>query len=54
MESKNLNQMSVNIPNFNGPLGSSGWQKHKVNLAEISVAKLADQFLEFVKNNKPY
>ena len=54
MESKNLNQMSVNIPNFNGPLEVllDLAKTQKVNLAEISVAKLADQFLEFVKNNK--
>ena len=54
MESKNLNQMSINIPNFNGPLEVllDLAKAQKVNLAEISVAKLADQFLEFVKNNK--
>ena len=54
MESKNLNQMSINIPNFNGPLEVllNLAKAQKVNLAEISVAKLADQFLEFVKNNK--
>ena len=27
-------------------------KSQKVNLAEISITKLADQFLEFIKNNK--
>tara|TARA_B100001121_G_scaffold273392_1_gene260482 strand:- start:7722 stop:8456 length:735 start_codon:yes stop_codon:yes gene_type:complete len=54
MESKNLNQISVNIPNYNGPLEIllDLAKTQKVDLAEISIAKLADQFLEFIKQNK--
>jgi segregation and condensation protein A len=54
MESKNLNQISVNIPNYNGPLEVllDLAKSQKVDLAEISITKLADQFLEFIKNNK--
>ena len=52
MES-NVNQISVNIPNYTGP-----WEvlldlakTQKVNLAEISITLLADQFLEFIKKH---
>ena len=53
MESK-ANQISINIPNYNGPLEVllDLAKSQKVNLAEISITKLADQFLEFIKNNK--
>ncbi len=54
MESKNLNQISIDIPNYNGPLeillGLAKTQK--VDLAEISITKLADQFLEFIKKHE--
>ena len=48
------NQISINIPNYNGPLEVllDLAKSQKVNLAEISITKLADQFLEFIKNNK--
>ena len=48
------NQISINIPNFSGPLELllDLAKSQKVNLAEISITKLADQFLEFIKNNK--
>tara|TARA_B100000989_G_scaffold7712_1_gene5350 strand:+ start:1812 stop:2546 length:735 start_codon:yes stop_codon:yes gene_type:complete len=54
MESINKNQISINIPNYNGPLEVllDLAKSQKVDLAEISITKLADQFLEFIKNNK--
>ncbi len=54
MESNNINQISVNIPNYNGPLEVllDLAKSQKVDLAEISITKLADKFLEFIKNNK--
>ena len=54
MESNSTNQMSINIPNYSGPLEIllDLAKSQKVDLAEISITKLADQFLEFIKNNK--
>ena len=54
MESNNINQISINIPNYNGPLEVLLHlaKSQKVDLAEISITKLADQFLEFIKINK--
>tara|TARA_Y100001958_G_C21172545_1_gene504022 strand:+ start:71 stop:805 length:735 start_codon:yes stop_codon:yes gene_type:complete len=54
MESKISNQISIDIPNFKGPLEVllDLAKSQKVNLADISITKLADQFLEFIKNNK--
>ena len=54
MESKIDNKISVNIPNYNGPLEVllDLAKTQKVDLAEISITKLADQFLEFIKNQK--
>ena len=48
------NQISINIPNYSGPLEVllDLAKSQKVNLAEISITKLADQFLEFIKENK--
>jgi len=48
------NQISINIPNYHGPLEVllNLAKSQKVNLAEISITKLADQFLEFIKDNK--
>ena len=53
MESKNLNQISIDIPNYNGPLEVllDLAKTQKVDLAEISITKLADQFLDFIKRN---
>ena len=47
-------QISVNIPNYSGPLEVllDLAKSQKVNLAEISITKLADQFLEFIKENE--
>ncbi len=54
MESNNVNQISVTIPNYSGPLEVllDLAKNQKVDLAEISTTKLADQFLEFIKENK--
>ena len=54
MESNNTNQISINIPNYSGPLEIllDLAKSQKVDLAEISITKLADQFLEFIKNSK--
>ncbi len=56
MESNNLNQISIDIPNYSGPLEVllDLAKSQKVDLAEISITKLADQFLEFIKNNKDF
>ncbi len=53
MES-NKNQISINIPNYSGPLELllDLAKTQKVDLAEISITKLADQFLEFIKKTK--
>jgi len=54
MESKNANQISVDIPNYSGPLEVllNLAKNQKVDLAEISITKLADNFLEFIKKNE--
>ena len=54
MESNNQKQISINIPNYNGPLEVllDLAKSQKVDLAKISITKLADQFLEYVKDNK--
>jgi segregation and condensation protein A len=54
MESNNLNQISIDIPNYSGPLEVllDLAKSQKVDLAEISITKLADQFLNFIRNNE--
>ena len=54
MESNKRNKISINIPNFSGPLELllDLAKSQKVDLAEISITKLADQFLNFIKNSK--
>ena len=54
MESKDAIQISINIPNYTGPLELllDLAKSQKVNLAEISITLLADQFLEFIKKNE--
>ncbi len=54
MESKNINQISIDIPNYTGPLELllDLAKTQKVNLTEISITLLADQFLEFIKKQK--
>ena len=51
MESNKENLISIDIPNFSGPLELllNLAKTQKVDLAEISITKLADQFLEFIK-----
>ena len=48
------NKISINIPNYSGPLEVllDLAKSQKVDLAEISITKLADQFLNFVKNSE--
>ena len=50
MESKTNSSFSINIPNYSGPLEAllDLAKNQKVDLANISITKLADQFLEFV------
>ncbi len=54
MESKNLNNISIDIPNYSGPLEVllDLAKTQKVDLSEISITKLADQFLNFIKSQK--
>ena len=54
MESNNSNQISIDIPNYTGPLELllDLAKSQKVDLAEISITQLADQFLEFIKKHK--
>ncbi len=54
MESNSINQISIDIPNYSGPLEVllNLAKSQKVDLAEISITKLADQFLEFIKKTK--
>ena len=53
MESKN-SQISVQIPNYSGPLDVllDLAKTQKVDLFDISITKLADQFLDFIKKNE--
>ena len=54
MESNLNNSISVEIPNYSGPLEVllDLAKTQKVDLAEISRTQLADQFLNFIKENK--
>ena len=54
MESNKNNQISIQIPNYSGPLEVllDLAKTQKVDLAEISITKLADQFLEFIKRSE--
>ena len=54
MESIKSNQISINIPNYSGPLEVllDLAKNQKVDLADISITQLADQFLEYIKNKK--
>ena len=54
MESKNNEQISIDIPNYSGPLEVllDLAKSQKVDLAEISITQLADQFLNFIKDNE--
>tara|TARA_A100001015_G_scaffold312761_1_gene418570 strand:+ start:815 stop:1582 length:768 start_codon:yes stop_codon:yes gene_type:complete len=54
MESNINNSISVDIPNYSGPLETllDLAKKQKVDLTQISVTKLADEFSEYIKNFK--
>ena len=54
MESNINNSISVEIPNYSGPLETllDLAKNQKVDLTKISVAILADHFLEFIRNFK--
>ena len=49
-----MNQISVNIPNYSGPLEVllDLAKTQKVNLENISITKLADQFHDFITKEK--
>ena len=53
MESTKNKSLNLDIPNFSGPLELllDLAKSQKVNLNEISITLLADQFLEFIKNS---
>ena len=54
MESNNPQHISIDIPNYTGPLELllDLAKSQKVDLAEISITLLADQFLEFIKKQE--
>ncbi len=54
MESKIKDPISVEIPNYSGPLEVllDLARTQKVDLTEISITKLADQFLNYIKETK--
>ena len=53
MESNLNNSISVKIPNYSGPLETllDLAKTQKVDLTKISITKLADQFLEYIKES---
>ena len=53
MESNLNNSISVEIPNYSGPLEVllNLAKTQKVDLTKISITKLADQFLEYIKES---
>ena len=54
MESQLNNSISIDIPNYSGPLDTllELAKAQKVDLTQISVTKLADEFSEFIKEFK--
>ncbi len=54
MESKEFLPLNLNIDNYSGPLEVllDLAKAQKVNLEEISITQLADQFIEFINNTK--
>ena len=54
MESQLKNSISIDIPNYSGPLETllDLAKKQKVDLTQISVTKLADEFSDYIKNFK--
>jgi segregation and condensation protein A len=53
MESKKNNSISIEIPNYSGPLEVllDLAKSQKVDLTKISITKLADQFLVYIKQS---
>tara|TARA_B100001121_G_scaffold219955_1_gene193232 strand:+ start:2822 stop:3562 length:741 start_codon:yes stop_codon:yes gene_type:complete len=53
MESVKKKSLSIEIPNYQGPLEVllDLAKTQKVDLASISITKLADQFLQYIKDN---
>ena len=53
MESKLSKTISIEIPNYSGPLETllDLAKTQKVDLTKISITKLADQFLEYIKKS---
>ena len=54
MESQDFSPLNINIDNYSGPLEVllDLAKAQKVNLEEISITQLADQFIEFINNTK--
>ena len=54
MESNKNSSISIEIPNYTGPLEVllDLAKSQKVDLTEISITKLADQFLKYIKETK--
>ena len=54
MESNTKNDIPINIPNYSGPLEVllDLAKAQKVDLTKISISKLADQFLDYIKKAK--
>ena len=54
MESQEFSPLNINIDNYSGPLEVllDVAKAQKVNLEEISITQLADQFIEFINNTK--
>ena len=53
MESNLNNSISIEIPNYSGPLTVllDLAKTQKVDLTKISITKLADQFLDYIKQS---
>ena len=54
MHSQENTSLNINIDNYSGPLEVllDLAKSQKVNLAEISITQLADQFIDFINKNK--
>ena len=54
MENLKSNQLNINLENYTGPLDVllDLAKSQKVDLAKISITKLADQFIEFINKAK--
>ena len=54
MESQEMTSFDINIDNYSGPLEVllDLAKSQKVDLEKISITQLADQFIEFIDNNK--